>query len=41
MNPFERKFKEFAQNLTAKNAEGNAAHMAAKSGEVFATNLFP
>lgn len=40
MNPFERKFKEFAQNLTAKNAEGNAAHIAAKSGEVFADKPF-
>lgn len=40
MNPFERKFREFAQNLTAKNAEGNAAHIAAKSGEVFADKPF-
>lgn len=40
MNPFERKFKAFAQNLTAKNAEGNAAHIAAKSGEVFADKPF-
>lgn len=40
MNPFERKFKEFAQNLTAKNAEGNAAHIAAKSGDVFADKPF-
>ena len=40
MNPFERKFKAFAQNLTAKNAEGNAEHIAAKSGEVFADKPF-
>lgn len=40
MNPFERKFKEFAQNLTAKNAEGNAAHIAAKSGDIFADKPF-
>jgi len=40
MNPFERKFREFAQNLTAKNAEGNAEHIAAKSGEVFADKPF-
>ncbi len=40
MNPFERKFREFAQNLTAKNAEGNAEHIAAKSSDVFADKPF-
>ena len=40
MNPFERKFKEFAQNLTSKNAEGHAEHIASKSGEVFKDKPF-
>lgn len=40
MNPFERKFREFAQNLSKKNAEGNADVIASKSGEVFADKPF-
>jgi hypothetical protein len=40
MNPFERKFREFAQNLSAKNAEGNAEHIASKSGEVYKDKPF-
>ena len=40
MNPFERKFKEFAQNLTTKNAQGHAEMVATKSGEVFADKPF-
>ena len=39
-NPFEAKFKAFSQSLTAKNAEGNAQHIAAKSVEVFADKPF-
>jgi len=35
MNPFERKFKAFAQTLGAQNAQGHAEHVASKSGEVF------
>jgi hypothetical protein len=40
MNPFERKFKEFAQNLSVKNAAGNAEHIASKSGEVYKDKPF-
>ena len=40
MNPFERKFKEFAQNLTEKNAKGNSEHIASKSGDVFRDKPF-
>lgn len=40
INPFERKFREFAQNLSKKNAEGNADTIASKSGEVFADKPF-
>ena len=39
-NPFEAQFRAFSQSLTAKNAEGNAEHIAAKSSEVFADKPF-
>lgn len=34
-NPFERKFREFAQNLNKKSAEGHSEAVAGKSAEVF------
>jgi hypothetical protein len=40
MNPFERKFKEFAQTLGAKNAQGHADHIAAASSETFRDKPF-
>jgi|GEM_PF-3406106 len=40
MNPFERKFKEFAQNLGKQNAEGHATHIAAKSSDTFRDKPF-
>jgi hypothetical protein len=40
INPFERKFREFAQNLTKKNAEGHADVIGTKSGEVFKDKPF-
>ncbi|MBL7781582.1 MAG: hypothetical protein JNM22_10230 [Saprospiraceae bacterium] len=40
INPFERKFREFAQSLSKKNAEGNADVVASKSGEVFKDKPF-
>ncbi len=40
INPFDRKFREFAKNLTKKNAEGHADVIATKSGEVFKDKAF-
>jgi hypothetical protein len=40
MNPFERKFKEFAQTLGAKNAQGHAEHVAAQSSDTFRDKPF-
>lgn len=40
MNPFERKFKEFAKNLSTQNAESHTQHIAAQSGEVFRDKPF-
>jgi hypothetical protein len=40
MNPFEAKFQKFTENLSKKNAEGNAVHIASKSGEVFKDKPF-
>lgn len=40
MNPFERKFKEFAQTLGAKNAQGHAEHVAATSSDTFRDKPF-
>jgi hypothetical protein len=40
INPFDRKFREFAQSLTKKNAEGHADVIATKSGEVFKDKPF-
>jgi hypothetical protein len=40
INPFERKFREFAQSLTKKNADGHAETVATKSGEVFRDKPF-
>lgn len=39
-NPFERKFREFATNLSEKNAQGHAESIAAKSGDTFADKPF-
>jgi len=39
-NPFERKFRQFAENLTKKNAEGKSEVIATRSGEVFADKPF-
>jgi len=39
-NPFERKFKEFASTLSAKNAHDHADATAVKSGEVFQDKPF-
>lgn len=40
MNPFERKFREFAQTLTTKNAQGYADQVASISGDVFKDKPF-
>jgi hypothetical protein len=40
MNPFERKFKAFAQTLGAKNAQGHAEHVAATSTDTFRDKPF-
>jgi hypothetical protein len=40
MNPFERKFNEFAQTLGAKNAQGHAEHVAAASTDTFRDKPF-
>ena len=40
MNPFERKFKVFAQNLGAQNAQGHAEHVAATSSDTFRDKPF-
>jgi hypothetical protein len=40
MNPFERKFKAFAQTLGAKNAQGHADHVAATSTDTFRDKPF-
>ena len=40
MNPFEAKFRTFSENLTKKNADGNAQDIGAKSGEVFKDKPF-
>jgi len=40
INPFERKFREFAQNLTKKNTDGHADVIATRSGEVFKDKPF-
>lgn len=40
MNPFERKFKAFAQTLGAKNAQGHAEHIAATSSDTFRDKPF-
>lgn len=40
MNPFERKFKAFAQTLGAKNAQGHAEHVAAASTDTFRDKPF-
>jgi hypothetical protein len=40
MNPFERKFREFAENLGAKNAQGHAEHIAATSSDTFRDKPF-
>jgi hypothetical protein len=40
MNPFEAKFQKFTESLTKKNADGNAEHIASKSGEVFKDKPF-
>lgn len=40
MNPFERKFNEFAQTLGAKNAQGHAEHIAATSSATFRDKPF-
>lgn len=40
MNPFERKFKAFAQTLGAKNAQGHADHVAATSSDTFRDKPF-
>lgn len=40
MNPFERKFKAFAQSLGAKNAQGHAEHVAATSTDTFRDKPF-
>lgn len=40
MNPFERKFREFAQTLTTKNAQGHADQVASISGDVFKDKPF-
>ena len=40
MNPFERKFKEFAQTLSTKNAQGHADHVAAASTDTFRDKPF-
>jgi len=40
MNPFERKFKAFAQSLGAKNAQGHAEHVAAASTDTFRDKPF-
>ena len=40
MNPFERKFKAFAQTLGAKNAQGHAEHVATASTDTFRDKPF-
>lgn len=40
MNPFERKFKAFAQTLGAQNAQGHAEHVAAASTDTFRDKPF-
>ncbi len=40
MNPFDAKFRTFSENLTKKNADGNAQDIGAKSGEVFKDKPF-
>ncbi len=40
MNPFDGKFKAFAQTLSAKNAQGHAEHVAATSTDTFRDKPF-
>jgi len=40
MNPFDAKFKQFAEKLTSKNSQGHAEQVAAKSGDLYADKPF-
>lgn len=39
-NPFAANFRKFSESLSAKNAQGHAEHIAAKSGDTFADKPF-